>query len=232
MAGARSRWLLALAAPAIAASAPQPSDDLAFPFHRQIGGHHISAEFPIPSAMDAVLARADQRLSTSAIAVPGLGSRIFLTNGGWRWRALAKASVSAFAISRPGSELVIVNRSDMVRDLAFNGRRIGGVRPLSQVIAHEMAHGLLRRHFGLAAAQAAPAWKVEGYCDFVAGGGSLSDAEAARLIAAGTDHPALPYYLGRKRVEAILARNGGSVDALFANDDPVIHEPKPQRPAT
>ncbi|MBX9731771.1 MAG: hypothetical protein K2X59_10615, partial [Sphingomonas sp.] len=217
----------ALAAPAIAASAPQPSDDLAFPFHRQIGEHHVSAEFPIPSAMDVVLARADQRLGTSAIAAPGLGSRILLTNGGWRWRALAGASESAFAISRPGSELVIVNRSDMIRDLAFNGRKIGGVRPLSQVIAHEMAHGLLRRHFGLAAAQSAPAWKVEGYCDFVAGGGSLSDAEAAKLIAAGADHPALPYYLGRKRVEAILARNGGSVDALFANHDPIILEPKP-----
>jgi hypothetical protein len=50
----------------------------------------------------------------------------------------------------------------------------------------------------------------------VAGGGSLTDAEAANLIAAKEYPPALAYWRGRKTVEAELRRNGGSVDALFA----------------
>lgn len=217
--GARTGLLLALAAPVASASAVHAPEQLNFPYSRQIGSHHVFAEAPITPAIVDILARADQRVQMSAITLTGMGSRIFLTNGGWRWRVLAGPSVSAFAISRPYSEVLIVNRSDTGLDRVFNGRPIGGVRPLSQVIAHEMAHGLLRRHFGLAKARAAPAWKVEGYCDYVAGGGSLNDADAARLISGHIAHPALAYYLGRRRVASILARNGGSVDALFAAAD-------------
>jgi hypothetical protein len=63
-----------------------------------------------------------------------------------------------------------------------------------------------------------PRWRVEGYCDHVAQESALSDEDVARLAANGESHPALLYYRGRKRVEAELAANGGSVDALFIGD--------------
>ena len=55
-----------------------------------------------------------------------------------------------------------------------------------------------------------------GYCDHVAGGGSLTDAEAQAMIRAGASSGALDYWRARQRVEATLRANGGSVDALFA----------------
>ncbi len=209
-------WSAAAAAGSASHARPTISG---FPYSLQVGDHLVYAERPIAPEIRRILASADQRLAASPIAGPGMGARIFLTKGGDQWKALSKASVSAFAITRPGNEAIIVNASDVRTDRVFNGRKIGGVRPLSQVIAHEMTHGLIRRHLGVAAAARAPAWMVEGYCDYVAGGGSLSDTDAARLIARKIDHPALPYYLGRKRVAAILARNGGSVDRLFASPD-------------
>ena len=192
---------------------------LAFPYQRQIGAHRVHAERPVGPAMDAILARADARLATSPIAASGMGKRIFLTDGGWRWRVLVLRSAGAFAISRPLSEVIVVNRSDIAADRVINGAAVAGDRRLSGTLAHEMTHGLIRRHFGTLASIGFPAWKVEGYCDHVAGGGSLDDATAARLTAAGQAPPALRYYQGRKRVEQLLAGRGGSVDALFAGKD-------------
>lgn len=79
-----------------------------------------------------------------------------------------------------------------------------------------MTHGLIRRHFGLLADWRYPAWLREGYCDDVAGGGSLTDAAAASLLRDGQSVPALAYWQGRKRVERRMATNDGSVDRLFA----------------
>lgn len=62
------------------------------------------------------------------------------------------------------------------------------------------------------------AWKIESYADYVAQESSLSDADYAALKATGSDHPAMPYYEGRKRVAEILVRNGGAVEALFTQD--------------
>jgi hypothetical protein len=79
-----------------------------------------------------------------------------------------------------------------------------------------MTHGAIRRHFGVLADARYPQWLREGYCDFVAGGGTLSDAEAITLSKANPRDPALAYWRGRQRVAAELSRNGGSVERLFA----------------
>jgi len=78
-----------------------------------------------------------------------------------------------------------------------------------------MTHTAIRKHFGLFADRRYPTWLREGYCDYVAGGGSLTDAEAAALIKFDPRHAALVYWRGRKRVETELNQLGGSVDALF-----------------
>ncbi|WP_144095518.1 hypothetical protein [Croceicoccus sediminis] len=89
---------------------------------------------------------------------------------------------------------------------------------LSAVIAHETAHGMIRSRYGFVKAALAPQWLVEGYADHVAQESSLSDADYLRLKEAGEQHPPMPYYEGRKRVEAALERNGGDVDALFTGE--------------
>ena len=189
---------------------------LVFPHRQVIGDTVIYSDAPLPATMPRLLARSDVLLPQSAIYGPGYGRRIFLTDGGWRWRLLALQSSGAFALTRPINDAVVINRSDPARDLVFNGAPVAGQRSLSGVIAHERTHGLIRARFGALADAVYPGWLREGYCDVVAGGGSLSDGEAAALKAQHRSVPALLYYDGRKRVAATLRANGGSVDRLFA----------------
>jgi hypothetical protein len=193
---------------------------LAFPYQTQIGTTTVYSEQPVNvPALAQLLNRTEKLLKASSIYQSPPAVRIFLTDGGWRWRLLSLTNHGSFALTRAFSDLVsqavLVNRSNHRRDLVYNGGKMGGQRTLSGVIAHERTHMMLRRHFGQIRAAGFKRWKSEGYCDHVAQESALTAEEVARLNAKGQNHPALLYYDGRQKVEAILARNGGSVDALF-----------------
>jgi hypothetical protein len=189
---------------------------LAFPYSGRIGNHHVYSEYPITPQLTRIVAQADSLAQRSPIALPVEKQPIFLTSGGWRWTLLAISARGGFAFTRAATEVVVVNRSNPAENRVLNGAPIAGERSLTGTLAHEMTHTAIRSHFGLLADARYPAWVREGYCDYVAGGGSLSDSQAHNLIAAKQNVPALDYWRGRKRVEAELRRNGGSVDALFA----------------
>ena len=188
---------------------------LAFPHHAQIGDTLIWSEAPIAPRMKDILARSDALLRRSAIFSKGYGKSIYLTSGGWRWKLLTVQSSNGFAISRAFTENIIINQSDIGKDKVFSSAAEGRTRTLADTIAHERTHGLLRSRFGATIDFTAPVWKREGYCDYVAQASSLNDAQALEMERSRPDHPALPYYHGRKRVTAILTDNGGSVDKLF-----------------
>jgi len=187
---------------------------LAFPYTADVGAHRVYSEAPISLGLTDIVRNSDQLASRSPIAAQP-SQPIFLTDGGWRWTWLALLSRSAFAFSRPALETIIVNRSDPAADQVFRPATVGGARSLSATLAHEMTHTAIRKHFGLFADRRYPTWLREGYCDYVAGGGSLTDAEAAALVKSDPRHAALVYWRGRKRVETELNQLGGSVDALF-----------------
>lgn len=187
---------------------------LLFPHHRTIGDTTVYSDIPIPDGAVAVIDRADARVRRSAIFDPGvLKHPVFITDGGWRWQLLSFQTLNAFAQTRPLSQAIVVNRSSLARDKVWSGN--GGARELSAVLAHERTHALIRKRFGLVASAAYPVWVVEGYCDHVAGSSTLSDEAAAMLVAEDRRTPALFYYQSRKRVEAVLHDNGGSVEQLF-----------------
>ena len=154
-------------------------------------------------------------LAQSPIAGPSEQRPIFLTQGGWRWLWLANSSAGGFALTRPITRAVVVNDVDLSADSISNGAAIGRQRTLSAVLAHEFTHGVIRRRYGLLKSILAPQWVVEGYADHVAQESSLTATDVVKLEASGASHPALVYYRGRKRVEALLAANGNNVDALF-----------------
>lgn len=208
--------LLYLAAFLLAASPLEAPQLLAFPYAAQLGPHRVYSEQRITSAVRTIVAKADALAAGSPIANTSAHQPIFLTSGDWRWTWLAANSRGAFALSRPGTEVIVINRSDPAADTVYNSSSVAGKRTLSGTIAHEMTHGAIRNRFGVTADLRYPAWLREGYSDYVAGGGSLSDAQARKLIAAHQYIPALTYWQGRKRIETDLQRNGGSVDALFA----------------
>lgn len=204
---------------ASAIAAPQA---LGFPHVAVIGATKIYAEGPIDLAkMARVLADADRRLRSSTLYDGQVAERVFLTDGGWRWHMLALGSNDAFALTRPVSDIVsgaiIVNKSSIAKNRITLRRDVGGTRSLSAIIAHERTHILVRDHFGLVASVQFPVWKNEGYADHVAGESSLSVSDVETLQAKGVDHPALPYFEGRRRVASVLAENGNDVEALFAD---------------
>jgi hypothetical protein len=190
---------------------------LNFQYSRMVGPTKVYSDRPIPGEIEGVVRRANTLVAASPLYTPDVLSRpIYLTDGGLRWRLLTLNSKS-IALSRPIIESIVINRSSVVNDRVWNGVDAEPARDLSGVIAHERTHVLLRKRFGLVAARMYPTWVVEGYCDFVSGSGSVSDEEAARLLAQGHRTRGLFYYESRKRVEDELARNGGSVEALFSS---------------
>ena len=194
---------------------------LLFPHHRMVGQTPVWSEAPLTDGIEAVIRRSDARLRASPLYRPEASRRpVYLTDGGLRWRILSFDAAGAFAQTRAIRETVVVNRSSIERDRVWNRAPVAGERRLSDVIAHERTHGLIRMRFGVTADAIYPLWVREGYCDHVAGSSSLSDAEAARLTAERRNPPALAYYQARKRVEAALRANGGSVDRLFASARP------------
>ena len=190
---------------------------LAFPYYADIGETRVYSETPLTVAsLRPVLARAEARVATSPIFKEAVGTRIFLTNGGWRWRLLSLTSSGTVGLTRPWSDVVsdamILNRSDIGHDTVSSRY---GSRSLSGVIAHERTHIMVRRHLGLIDGITLPRWISEGYADHVAGESTLTAERAAQLRAEGSDHPALFYYEARQRVEAELAANGYDVEALL-----------------
>jgi hypothetical protein len=212
----RRRWLLLVTFPCLFVPRIAPWL-LAFPHHARAGSYEIWSESPIDQAkIDGIAARATALVGQSPLYVQPERRTLYLTRSGWRWHWLTFTLSGSFAISPPFGDGVIINSNSIAQDGVWNGRVVGGHRSLTGIVAHETCHGMLRRHFGLSVDMTRPTWLREGYCDYLAQESSLSEADYAALVARGEQHPALPYYEGRRRVAAILAANGGDVDALFA----------------
>ncbi len=207
--------LLGLAAVALVVVNYAP-EALAFPYHQRVGRFSVYSDAPPGPNLPAVLAHADALVAAGPIPDALPAKRLFLTDGGWRWRVLTLNASGAFGLTRPLSNAIVVNRSDVAADRFVDGRAVGGRRTLSGVVAHETMHLLLGRRYGAVRMAMQPSWKTEGFADYVARESSLSDADVARLRAARQDHPALLYYEGRRKVAAALA-GGETVDALFAD---------------
>ena len=188
---------------------------LAFPYKQRIGTVTVYAERAIDPRIGSELARADGLLRASPLYTGPLDRSLFLTDGGWRWRLLAIQSPGAFAFRRPFSSAIVFNRSDTGADRVTNGRAVGNTRTLSGVIAHETTHIMIANHLGEVRSAMLPTWQQEGYADHVARESSLTDADASSLRKTDPGASSLVYYDARRRVDATLRANGGSVDTLF-----------------
>lgn len=186
---------------------------LAFPHRAQFGATTVYSDEPIPPVMADRIARADRLVATSPLHRPGLRRTLVLTNGGWRWKVMAAGHWNAVALRRPFASTLLFNRSDVPTDRIAS---VGGVRSLSGTIAHETVHVLTARALGEWRHARLPAWKREGYADYVAEEASLNAEVEARIRARNPKARVLAYAAARRRVAAELARNGGSVEKLLS----------------
>ena len=199
---------------------------LCFPqmlFAHQLSYRHINvySREPLDKSIYDVLDRVESRLAASGIN-GDVKPRIFLTNGFDRY-ALLSLYVGSNSFGKSYAALprdnVFINKADTVRDLVFRNAPSNNERSLSGVIAHEITHLWMRQRFGYWRNLAMPAWKKEGYAEYVAGGSTLDDETGLRMWKAnprdGTGYQYFKYYM---LVRYLLERDNIGVDALVNRD--------------
>ncbi|WP_165073032.1 hypothetical protein [Paludisphaera rhizosphaerae] len=176
---------------------------------------------PIPASAAERLAKARDLIDRSELSAPGRRERIFLCNSPWLYRLFAPLSGGAFAVSIVLTDNVFVASADIDADVAYSRAPEYNSRAFSGLIAHEATHGLIRRRLGLWRSLRLPNWIVEGYCDYVAGGGSFPEEEGNRILAAGETHPShsFRYFRYRKKVAQLIEDQGLTFDALAEQGD-------------
>jgi hypothetical protein len=193
-------------------------------FGHSVTAHGITIHSRTPIPHEAVLCqeRAAKLVGQSELAVPGRRENVFVCDSPAWFRFFNPRSSGAFAASVSLTGHVFVANADFSRDIARRGTLTYNSRPLSSVMAHEIAHGLIRRRVGLWTALRLPDWVVEGYCDFVGQGSSFPETEGCRLMAEGNDHPssAFRYFKYRQMVRYLMEEKQLSFAQLLerAND--------------
>ncbi len=176
---------------------------------------HMRQEFP--SNIDRVLDRAQSLLSASELYDESEAYDIYIINSHRLSRYLLLRNVH-FGCNMPTGDTFVVN-ADVAKDLAFCeilGPRDQRLRSLSETIAHEIAHDLIREHMGWKAERDVPSWIKEGYCEFVAQGSAI-DHDLGLSIASEE----APFTLGflnfkhRLMVEYLLASGKTSIGELL-----------------
>lgn len=114
---------------------------------------------------------------------------------------------------------IITNKADVANNLVFRNAEQDNKRPLSDVIAHEVTHLLIQNKLGLAKSFALPRWKVEGYCEYVAGDTTIGFEEGVRRWKANpNDDSTYLYFKYQQMAKYLLDDEKISVEELFNRD--------------
>jgi hypothetical protein len=177
---------------------------------------------PLDQGIYTVLDKVEAELSVSPINDTTLQPKIFLTNSQKLYSFLSlyigwNSFGKGYALLPTNN--VFINETDVSRDLVFRKSATASQRSLSGVIAHEITHLNIRRKFGYVRNITMPAWKKEGYAEYVAGGSTLDYETGSKLWKAnpndGTGYQYFRYYLS---VKYVLENDKLSVEDLFNRD--------------
>src|SRR5262245_60587810 len=180
----------------------------------------IYSRQPLDKSIYGVLDRVETRLAASQID-GDLKPRIFLTNGFDVYALLSLyIGTNSFGKSYAAlpTENVFINKADFAKDLVFRNAP-PSERSLSGVIAHEVTHLWMRKRFGYWRYLAIPAWKKEGYAEYVAGGSTLDYQTGLRMWKANPrDSTGYQYFKYYMLVRYLLEHDRLGVDALVDHD--------------
>jgi hypothetical protein len=177
----------------------------------------IYSREPLDKSIYDVLDRVESRLTASKIN-DGVKPRIFLTNE-FDVYALLSLYFGSNSFGKSYAALptdnVFINKADAAKDLVFRSAPAHNQRSLSGVIAHEITHLWMRKRFGYWRNLAMPAWKKEGYAEYVAGGSTLDYETGIRMWKANPrDDTGYRYFKYYMLVRYLLEHDKLSVDAL------------------
>jgi hypothetical protein len=183
---------------------------------------------PFDQHVYKVLDDAEARLSRSTIYDREVSRRVFLTNSHPLYAFLSNKAFRSFANSVPFIDNIVINKSDVGRNLVFLNRPQHNQRSLSGVIAHEVTHLFIRKKVGTWRAYWLPTWKNEGYCEYIAGDTTITFAEGVRLWKENPyDDTKYRYFKYHLMVKYLLEIEKLTIEDVFSRDfDPKELEAK------
>jgi len=177
---------------------------------------------PLDQNIYAMLDKVEARLATSEINNTNVRPKIFLTNSRKLYSALTLyLGANSFGKGLPvlPTNNIFINEADVSRDLVFRKAPAFNSRSLSEVVAHEVTHLLVREKFGYMKNLTMPAWKKEGYAEYVSGGTTLDCATGVSLWKANPQNDrGYQYFKYYSLVKYVLERDKLSVEELFNRD--------------
>jgi hypothetical protein len=180
------------------------------------GRFTVYSSEPIDPSIDNVLDSAEQRLRTSPIYDEQMASRVYLTGSFGMYAFLSNKAYRSFANSVPFINNIIIDRSDVANDVVYVNRPERNSRSLSGVVAHEVTHLFIRHRYGTVVASLMPAWKNEGYCEYIAGDTTMPMNEGLRLWRENpNDDTRYRYIKYQAMVRYLLETEKITVDELF-----------------
>lgn len=177
---------------------------------------------PLDQSINAVLDKAEARLATSPLNSDEVKPRLLLVDSFRLYKGFSLyLGANSFAKGYPiiPTSNIFINKCDPSRNLVFRDAASNSERSLSSVVAHEVTHLLIRKRFGYWRNVTMPAWKKEGYAEYVAGGSTLSYDEGVNKWKANpTDGTGYQYFKYYMLVKYLLEQEKVSVDDLFNRD--------------
>ncbi len=138
--------------------------------------------------------------------------KIFLCSSFAQFTFFAPTAREAFALQYPIIQNIFIAKAAVQNNQSTRKAKENATRTLSGVIAHETTHSLLENDLGIIRYKLLPAWKNEGYCDYIAQESSLSAELRNKAICnlESKDSPAAFYYLARKIAERLMKEEKSS----------------------
>jgi len=177
---------------------------------------------PLDQNVYALLDKVEATLAKSEINDNAVRPKIFLTNSQQLYSALSLyigANSFGKGMAALANNNVFINTADVSKDLVFRKAPEFSSRSLSSVVSHEVTHLLVRQKFGYVKNLTMPAWKKEGYAEYVAGGSTVDFATGVQRWKANpnndTGYQYFKYYM---LVKYLLDTEKLSVEDLFNRD--------------
>ena len=178
----------------------------------------VYARQPIDENINYVLDSAVARLEKSQLYDKETMQNIFISDSFTFYKFLSLGRPDSFGITNPIVGNIRINKVDIADDLVFRDSTEFSQRSLSNVIAHEVTHNLVRNKFGAVKSFVSiPKWKNEGYSEYVAGETMLTFEEGVRRWRESpNDSSGYNYFMYQQMVKYLLDDQKISVQELFS----------------
>lgn len=168
-----------------------------FDYNVKYNKFKVFSDKPISQEARLTFKKVDELIKKSEIYDPNLTFKIFLRSDCSIHNTLPwQFSERGYAITRPIIQNIFISKADLKSNSAY--KCTDGVRPLDNIIAHEITHVLIENKFlsfkkliieGRAIfpedwSELGLLWKEEGYAEYLAGGSGLSMTEGLNALRA------------------------------------------------